>query len=174
MLAVRDHDVADYERLRDMDGTDVGKLRDDDRACLDGIGRYLVAADAWQRLGVWLLHKHFHPEPGEVFVERLMTDSRRTETSPVKRSAHSGRGLQPTAVRFDRTEDDGVSVVGMEFAAPADFGSTMPLGPDDEAVLAGIADRLADHGKTDRFGVRLLRDALEVAAHEILMETCDP
>lgn len=176
MLAMRDHDVTDYQQLRDMDGTDVRELHDDDRACLDDIGRYLVAADAWQRFGVWLLHKHFDPAPGEVFVERVMTESRRTETSPVKRSAHTGRGLQPTAVRFDQTEDDGVSgvsVIGMEFAAPADFGSTMPLGPVDEAVLAGIADRLAGHGKTDRFGVRLLRDAVDVAEHEILMETCD-
>ena len=70
MLMMRDHGVADYAALRDMDSTDVGVLGDDDRVCLDELGRYLAAADAWQRFGIWLLHKHFEPDAGEVFVER--------------------------------------------------------------------------------------------------------
>jgi hypothetical protein len=49
MLTMRDHGVEDYEVLRDMDATDVGDLRDDDRACLDELGQYLVATDAWPR-----------------------------------------------------------------------------------------------------------------------------
>ena len=55
MLRMRDHGVDEYASLRDMDGTDVGVLHEDDRACLDELGQYLVATDAWQRFGVRLI-----------------------------------------------------------------------------------------------------------------------
>ncbi len=47
MLTIRDHDVEDYVALRDMDATDVGMLSEDDRACLDELGDYLVSTDAF-------------------------------------------------------------------------------------------------------------------------------
>jgi|GEM_PF-741215 len=172
MLTIRDHGVPDYVGLRDMDATDVGVLGDDDRACLDEIGRYLADADAWERFGIWLLHKHFDPAPGEVFVERAITSPRKTETAPLPRSAF-GKALSPTAIRFDAADSTGVAVVGMEFAAPGDFGDTLPLSEHDEQVLAGIAERLATHDKMERFGVRLIRNPLGLSEHELLQETCD-
>jgi hypothetical protein len=145
----------------------------DDRACLDELGQYLVSTDAWQRFAIWLLHKHFEPAPGEVFVERVITAPRRTETSPLERSASSAQGLHTTAMLLDPAVGSGLGVIGMEFAEPADFGSTPPLGADDEAVLAGIAERLQSHGKTQRFGVRLIRNPLGLTEQELLLETCD-
>ena len=71
-LNFRDHDVEDYVALKDMDNTDVGVLDDLDRACLREIGEYLVTTGAWQRYAMWLLHKHFEPAEGEVFVERAL------------------------------------------------------------------------------------------------------
>jgi hypothetical protein len=47
------------------------------------------------------------------------------------------------------------------------------VGADDEAVLAGIAERLRDRGKIDRFGVKLIRNPLGLSEHELLLETCD-
>ena len=44
---------------------------------------------------------------------------------------------------------------------------------DDEAVLIGIAERLRAHEKTDRFGVRLIRDPLGVTDRELLVESAD-
>jgi hypothetical protein len=173
MLTIRDHHVDDYAALRDMDATDVGVLREDDQACLDDVGQYLVSTDGWRRFAIWLLHKHFEPAPGEVFVERVMTAPRRTETTPVERSASRVPALSATAIRFDEAVCDGVGGVGMEFSAPADFGPISPLSADDEAALAGIAERLNDHGKTRRFGVRLIRDPLALSEHELLVETCD-
>jgi hypothetical protein len=173
MLTMRDHGVEDYAGMRDMDGTDVGVLGEDDRACLDELGRYLAATDAWQRFGIWLLHKHFEPAPGEVFVERAIRAPRKTETKPIERSAFCEQGLATTAIRFDNPVSPGVGVVGMEFAEPDDFGATAPLGDADEAVLAGIAERLQSHGKTERFGVRLIRNPLELSEDELLLETCD-
>jgi len=85
MLTMRDHDVEDYVALRDMDATDVGMLREDDRACLDELGEYLVSTDAFERFAIWLLHKHFEPAWGEVFVESVSTAPRGTETMPVPR-----------------------------------------------------------------------------------------
>jgi hypothetical protein len=121
MLTMRDHGVEDYAALRDMDATDVGELGEDDRACLEELGQYLVLTDAWQRFGIWLLHKHFEPTPGEVFVEHTMRAPRKTETSPIERSAFPEQGLSATAVRFDKSISDGIGVIGMEFAEPDDF-----------------------------------------------------
>ncbi len=92
MLTMRDHGVEDYESLRDMDTTDVGELREDDHACLEELGKYLVDTDASNRFGIWLLHKHFEPAPGEVFVEHTMRAPRKTETSPIERSAFPEQG----------------------------------------------------------------------------------
>jgi len=170
---MRDHDVEDYVALRDMDATDVGVLTDDDRACLAELGQYLVDAGADQRFAVWLLHKHFEPAEGEVFVERAIAAPRRTETTLVERIEYPGHALHPSALRFDHTMSSGVGVIGMEFAEPEDFGSTPPLGADDETVLAGIAQRLQAHGKSERFGVKLIRNPLDLLEHELLLETCD-
>ncbi len=173
MLTMRDHGVADYEELPDMDATDVGELHEDDRVCLEQLGQYLVSTDTWQRFGIWLLHKHFEPEPGEVFVEHTMRDPRRTATTPVERSVFPEEGLSTTAIRFDDSVTNGVGVVGMEFAQPDDFGDASPLSDDDEAVLAGIAEQLQAHDKIQRFGVRLIRNSLGLSEHEMLHETCD-
>jgi hypothetical protein len=90
-----------------------------------------------------------------------------------QRSVFGEQGLRTTAIRFDEAVSGGVGVVGMEFAEPADFGDTSPLSEDDEAVLAGIAGRLAAHGKVGRFGVRLIRNPLGLSDDELLHETCD-
>jgi hypothetical protein len=171
MLQIRDHGVGDYEALLDMDATDVGVLSEDDRACLAEIGEYLVATEAWQRFAVWLLHKHFEPSDGEVFVERALREEARTETTLVDRSA--AYELGPMGIRFGAESDADLDVIGMEFAEPGDFGSTAPLGVDDETVLAGIAERLRDHGKIDRFDVKLIRNPLGLSEGQLLLETCD-
>jgi hypothetical protein len=155
-----------------MDATNVGELAEDDRACLDEVGQYLVAADAWQRFGIWLLHKHFEPAPGEVFVERAIHEPRGTETCPIPRSAFAEQGLSTTAIRFD-DKVGGVGVIGMEFAEPADLAGVSPLSDDDEAVLTGIAQRLQCHDKINRFGVRLIRNPLGLSQDEMLSETSD-
>lgn len=171
MLRLRDHGVDDYAALLDMDDTDVGVLSEDDRACLDEIGEYLVATEAWQRFAVWLLHKHFEPTAGDVFVERALPVEAKTETTLVERS--SSMRLRATGIRFSAGEGSGLDVVGMEFAEPEDFGTTAPLGADDEAVLAGIAEFLRDRGKIDRFGIKLIRNPLGLSDHQLLLETCD-
>jgi len=171
VLTIRDHNAEDYAALRDMDTTDVAVLDDADRACLDELGKYLVSTDAWHRFSIWLLHKHFEPSSDEVFVESVIADPRGTETTLAARS--TSRGLDATSMRFDAAVGSGVGVVGMEFADPADFGGTSSLSDDDEAVLAGIGERLQAAGKTERFGVRLIRNPLGLSEDEVLLETCD-
>jgi hypothetical protein len=173
MLTMRDHGVEDYAALRDMDATDVGELHEDDRACLEELGQYLASTDAWQRFGIWLLHKHFEPEHGEVFVEHAMRAPRKTETAPIMRSTLLEQGLSTTAIRFDDAISGGVGVIGMEFAQPDDFGDTDPLSDDDDEILTGIAERLQAHDKTSRFGVRVIRNPLGLSENELLHETCD-
>ena len=53
MLLIRDHGVEDYTEVLDMDTTDVGALSEDDRACLDELGEYLVTTESWQRFAVF-------------------------------------------------------------------------------------------------------------------------
>jgi len=171
VLTLRDHNVADYATLRDMDTTDVAVLDETDRACLDDLGRYLASTDAWQRFAIWLLHKHFEPSAGEVFMESVITEPRGTRTTLVERSR--ARDLSVTSMRFDPDVSSGVGIIGMEFADPADFGSTSSVSHDDEAVLTDIAERLQAHGKTERFGVRLIRNPLGLSENEVLVETCD-
>ena len=171
MLTVRDHNVEDYAALRDMDTTDVAVLDDADRACLDELGDYLVSTDAWRRFAIWLLHKHFEPGDGEVFMEMATTAPRGTLTTLVRHRL--AWGLEPASMRFDPDVKCGVGVIGMEFAHPADFGSTSPVTHEDETVLAGVAERLRAHGKTERFGVRLIRNPLGLGENEVLVETCD-
>src|SRR5689334_2918607 len=173
MLTMRDHGVEEYVALRHMDTTDVGDLSDGDRACLAELGEYLSNTHAWQRFGVWLLHKHFDPNPGEVFVEHCIDSPRRTETAPVMRTAFTATGLSTTAIRFEDSITDGIAAVGMEFAEPDDFGDAEPLSDDDEAILTGICELLKAHGKIDRFGVRLIRNPLGLTENELLHETCD-
>jgi hypothetical protein len=171
MLSIRDHGVADYTGLLDMDATDVGVLSEDDRACLDELGEYLASTQAWQRFAVWLLHKHFEPADGEIFVERA-TAQRGLETTLVPRSMVSQQ-VSASGIRFDADVDSDVSVIALEFAEPADFGLTPPLSAEDETVLAGIAERLRAHDKIDRFGVKLIRNPLALSEDELLLETCD-
>jgi hypothetical protein len=167
MLTMRDHGVEDYAVLPHMDTTDVGVLGDDDRACLEELGAYLATTDAWKRFAIWLLHKHFHPAAGEVFVEHATHAPRGTWTAPADRSAD----LSAIAIRFG--DPDSNEIVGMEFVAIEDFGDVAPLSDDDSEVLAGIAERLGAHGKIDRFGVRLIRNPLALTDNELLHETCD-
>src|SRR6476661_8554167 len=169
MLSLRDHGVSDYADLRDMDATDVGELSDDDRACLEELGQYLVDSDAWERFAIWLLHKHFEPTEGEVFVESAVHAPRGTRTAPVQRPKFGS--LDMTAIRFADSAGSGVGVVGMEFASEADFGDTSPLSDGDEATLRGIAERLQAHGKLERFGIRLIRNPLGLSDDEVLNET---
>ena len=173
MLRIRDHSVDDYTVLRNIGTTDVGVLRDDDRACLDEIGHFLVLHDAWHRFAIWLLHKYFDPAPGEVFVERVITSGREMETTPLARSVIQAGGLTMTGMRFDDSAGPGVGVIGMKFADSSQCGPARPVIDDDEAVLIGIAERLRAHEKTDRFGVRLIRNQLGLSEDQELMETCD-
>jgi hypothetical protein len=121
---------------------------------------------------VWLLHKHFEPADGEIFVERA-TPERELETTLVPRSMVSPQQVSASGIRFDADVDSDVSVIALEFAEPADFGPTLPFSADDETVLAGIAQRLRAHDKIDRFGVKLIRNPLALSEGELLLETCD-
>src|ERR1700739_4846988 len=157
VFTLRDHNVADYVTLRDMDTTDVAVLDETDRACLDELGHYLASTDAWRRFAIWLLHKHFEPAAGEIFAERVIAAPRGTQITLVERC--SAPDLTATSLRFDPGVSSGVGVIGLYFADPADFGPTASGRDDDEAALTGIAERLRAHGNTERFGVRLIRDS---------------
>jgi hypothetical protein len=174
MLAIRDHQADDYAVLKDMDLADVGILDDSDRACLREIGQFLATTDAWRRFAIWLLHKHFEPLAGEIFVERAMLRTGTTETTPMPRSAFAVGSLSASAIRFGDDIDADLYLTGLEFSELSSFGDVAPLSADDEVVLVGISERLRLHGKIDRFGVKLVRNPLGLSDGQLLLETCDP
>jgi hypothetical protein len=174
MLAVRDHRADDYAALKDMDLTDVGILDGSDRACLREIGEYLSTTDAWRRFAIWLLHKHFEPFAGEIFVECARPRTGTTETTAMQRSAVAFDSLSVSAIRFGDDIDTDLYLVGLEFSELSSFGDVAPLSADDEVVLVGIAERLRSHAKIDRFGVKLIRNPLGLSEDQLLLETCDP
>jgi hypothetical protein len=108
-----------------------------------------------------------------VFVKRAITSPPQTHTTLIDRAAYCATGLHAIAARFDTEVTAGVGLIGMEFAGPADFGPVSAIGPADEAVLAGFAERLRARGKIDRFGVRLIRNQLGLCDDKNMMETCD-
>jgi hypothetical protein len=172
MLTLRDHRVSDYEALLDMDTTDVRCLSNEDRLCLDALGQYLVDTETYDRFSIWLLHKHFHPRDGEVFCERVLLEERARLVVVTRPGDYEPESLTPTALRFD-SDSSALSSVGMEFALRADLATTRALSESDEKVLSALRDILTRHGKVDRFGVRLIHDPLNLAADEVLVETCN-
>lgn len=55
-----------------------------------------------------------------------------------------------------------------------DLEEIEPLGSADADCLEEIRQVLVRHGAIERFGITLLHDHFNVAADEILLETCDP
>ena len=137
-----------------MDASDVGVLVADDRSEIPWLSSPIdrvTSSGGWQRFAgaVWLLHKHFLPDYGWVFVERAIARPPQTPTTPIERAAYSLEGLQGVSVWFDTKVTDGVGLVGMEFACLAHFGSEVPISADDENVLVG-ACRAPDRSRQDR------------------------
>jgi hypothetical protein len=172
MLRVRCHEVEDYEQLLGIDAGGVGTMSESDRECLGEVGNFLASTDGWRRFALWMLHKHFEPQHAELFVERVIVDEKRTETSSVGRST-LGRQVSPVAICFRDGSGPAPQVVGLEYAELHPWEPTAALDDQDQPVLAGIAHRLREHGKLDRFGVRLIRNPLAMTPSEILLETCD-
>jgi hypothetical protein len=117
MLQMRDHGVEDYTALLDMDATDVGVMTEDDRACLDELGEYLVTTESWRRFAVWLLHKYFEPADGQIFVERAASENQTIETTLVARSVLSPQGVRASGWRWRLGEGETQPEVMQECSA---------------------------------------------------------
>src|SRR6202012_5546254 len=61
----------------------------------------------------------------------------------------------------------------VQWSSLPDVDDLEPVGAQDHAVLAEIADVLKRHGYTQRFGVCLLHRHFDVANHEVAMEITD-
>ena len=106
MLQMRDHGVEDYTALLDMEATDVGVMTEYDRAFLDELVDYLVTTESWRQFAVWLLHKHFEPADGQIFVERAASENQTIETTLVARSVLSPQGVSASGWRWRLVEGE--------------------------------------------------------------------
>ena len=97
---------------------------------------------------------------------------RRAEPKP-RLSSGAGAGFERDLDAFDADASSGCRRHRHGVRRPSRLRLHLVGEPDDEAALAGIAERLRAHGKTERFGVRLIRNPLGLNEDEVLLETCD-
>jgi hypothetical protein len=168
---LRRHEPQDYAFLPDIDAPGVGALTDDDRRCLDELGDYVVRAGAHERFGATLLHRHFAVERGEIFVEEVDAKEEALKLRPMRDAAPD---LVAVNVCFEEAERpaDEIRLIGLEFTAPAALGEVAAIDDADHGLLSGVDKILARHGKSRRFGLRLIHDPLN-ANGRVLIETCD-
>ena len=67
MITIRPHNPHDYAILPDIDDRQVQSLTKADGDCLDKLGNFLVVAQANDRFGASLLHRHFPVFTNELF-----------------------------------------------------------------------------------------------------------
>lgn len=171
MLALRHHDSLDYAKLPDIDATDAGIITSDDQACLDEIGSTLLRSRFHERFGTTLLHSHFPIGDHETLLEEVCLDERAITLRPVCGQPFD---VFATNVCFDdaHASRGGLRLVGLEFATRQALGGAASIGSSDHDVLTSVTQILQGHGKTKRFGIRLLHDPLRLGG-TALLETCD-
>lgn len=161
MLALRHHDSLDYAKLPDIDATDAGIITSDDQACLDEIGSTLLRSRFHERFGTTLLHSHFPIGDHETLLEEVCLDERAITLRPVCGQPFD---VFATNVCFDdaHASRGGLRLVGLEFATRQALGGAASIGSSDHDVLTSVTQILQGHGKTKRFGIRLLHDPLRL------------
>lgn len=174
-IDIRCHDSRDYAMLRDMEGSDVGVLDASDRDCLDEIGALLVRRVAHHRLGIALLHRHFHVTDDEMLVETFNADDRRVEIRPFVHGAFHDDQIAPVTVRFTAVPGDAgrLDLIGMEYLHQSEENRCEAFDASDAACLADIRRILARRDKLDRFGVRLIHNPVNWRDDEVLFEESD-
>lgn len=173
MLTIRCHNAADYAALPEMDGPAVSSPTEDDRACLDEVGAFLVLNSLHSRFGISLLHQHFGVTDDEVFIEFSNQVTRSVTLRPHRRSVLNERPTTPVNFRFASASGTTVGLVGLEYALQRDVTCIKPVSLEDAPYLAGVYAIMNRHARTDRFGVKLIHDELGLKDDEVLLETCD-
>ncbi len=165
MFQVVRHSAHDYAVLPEIDADDTGTLIPDDLACLDELGDFLVGSAVSQRFGATLLHTHFSLRSSEVMIETVDRGLGEIHLSPREVRIED---MQPIHFRFAGTRE---RLVGLEYSA--DLDGVEPVGRQDESAIGGIFEILSRRRMTGRFGVRLLRNSLNLPDSQMLVESCD-
>jgi hypothetical protein len=169
MIRLRRHSPKDYASFPDIDVSNVGTLSVDDQGCLDELGHFLMGANAHERFGATLLHRHFPIRANEILVEEVNADEKLITLRPV---SDAPSDLFATGFCFEDA-DDTFGLVGLEFAAEDVLAGVSPVSGQDRNVLGRVQEILFHRGKTKRFGIRLLHDPIKLNGR-VLLETCDP
>jgi hypothetical protein len=172
MIALRRHNSQDYAGLPDIDDLRVQSLAKDDTDCLDEIGDFLVGAQANERFGASLLHRHFPVLTGELFVEEIDYEAQAVTLSPQREVT------EPVyAINFRFTDHSGLparrELIGLEYTPEAVLNKTKPIDETDADIIAGVREILARREKLDRFGIRLIHNALSLGDNWALLESSD-
>ena len=67
-----------------------------------------------------------------------------------------------------------LTIAALQWSRLQDLRDVAPLDAADIACMAELRDVLARHGRLDRFALHLVHKHFELAAHEVLVEYCDP
>jgi hypothetical protein len=138
---------------------------------LNDLGDCLVASKVHRRFGVSLLHRHFPVENGETLVEEVNLGDALLTLRPKRITIP----YAPTNMCFEDEDEPTktIRLVGLEFASRRELCGVSPINDCDSNILANLRQILARHGKSQRFGIRLLHDPLKLNGC-VLLESCDP
>ena len=155
----------DYDCLPDIDAPGVASTTDDDRHCLSALGNVLVETGLYESFGVTRLHRHFEVQENEVLFEWLTPNRKFVLVDPKPVSLLQSFPCTPTNVSLRKTSD-GLVGVATEFAEAHE----VPQADWTNPKFGKVYDVLADLKKTDRFGLGLIRNRLDVKASQIMLE----
>jgi hypothetical protein len=161
MLTVQPHSSQDYADLPNIDASDVGILSQEDLACLNELGDYLLRSKANERFGATLLHSHFPVRDDETLIEEVTSGAECITLRP-SRSAASNLSAMNLCFEHGGVSAKEIRLIGLEFTSARSLCGVPPISDSDTDVLTGFGQILKRHGKSRRFGMRLLYDPLNL------------
>lgn len=173
-LTLRHHTAGDYDALPDMNDINAGVLSREDQVCLNELGRSLLNTKSNSRFGISLLHSHFPVSDTEVFVQTSDATERTVSLSPQRLEPTLQKSMAALNVRFEETQtSNAISLIGLEYFLKQSAPGIDSINSADANVLGSIHAVLDRHGKTARFGVRVIHMPVELAEDEVYSESCD-
>jgi hypothetical protein len=170
MITIRPHNPHDYAILPDIDDRQVQSLTKADSDCLDKLGNFLVVAQANERFGASLLHRHFPVFTNELFIEEIDHEEEALTLAP------KCQVIEPVCpINFCFSADTGpfgsLDLIGLEYTRVSGVDQIEPVGEADAEILLGVREILASCEKLNRLGIRLIHNPLGLDDDWALLET---
>ena len=129
-------------------------------------------AQANDRFGASLLHRHFPVFTNELFIEEIDYEEQAVTLTPKRKVMES---VCPINFCFNADVDPlgPLDLIGSEYTPISGVDQIEPVGGADAEILLGVREILASCEKLNRFGIRLIHNPLGLDDGWALLETSD-